>query len=414
MASRVGTSAGAVPNRLLVAGDRRRGVSGWPPPLRPSAFHGLAGDLVTAVRDSTEADPAGVLGSFLVTFGAVAGPDRELWLGSRHRANEYACLVGDSGSGRKGTSLAVTHALFDLAAAGWEAILVPGLGSGEGLVGHLKRNEGSDARALVLETELGRLLRVMGREGSTASATLRNGWDGTALGRFLSRDSVLVTRHHVALLGHITPVELRELLTDVDAANGFGNRFLWFAVRRTNRIALPQSPIELVGHLVEPLRGALEFARRPGRMMFTPAARSRWIQFYAELRPQFGLTGALLGRAEAHVARLATVYALLDCCAQIDEVHLRAGEAVWAYAEASVRYIFGESTGSRDADDVRQVLEAEGGSLTKQELRQETGIRNGARLQRAIDVLVDQGVVQTRIEGGKSTGGRPATHVELR
>jgi hypothetical protein len=37
----------------------------------------------------------------------------------------------------------------------------------------------------------------------------------------------------IALVGHITVERLRRELTRTDAANGFGNRFLWICVRRS-------------------------------------------------------------------------------------------------------------------------------------------------------------------------------------
>lgn len=119
------------------------------------------------------------------------GHGRTLYQGSAQAPNLYVVLVGDSSSGRKGTAGSVVREIFGAAYPGWEAILVPGLGSGEGLIGHINReserakeeDRPPEHRALVMESELGRLLTVMGRDGSTLSTTLRDGWDGAPLGR---------------------------------------------------------------------------------------------------------------------------------------------------------------------------------------------------------------------------------------
>jgi hypothetical protein len=166
-------------------------VDDWPELPAPAAYHGVVGDLVRAVADGTEADPVPLLGTFLAIFGALAGHGRYLYQGSAQSADLYIVLVGETGRGRKGTAFSIGRAVFDAALPDWEKILVPGLGSGEGLIGHLKRNEGTEHRALVLETELGRLLSVMAREGSTLSPTLRD-----ALGRRTARALPRPRRQH--------------------------------------------------------------------------------------------------------------------------------------------------------------------------------------------------------------------------
>ncbi len=67
------------------------------------------------------------------------GHGRTLYQGSAQAPNLYVVLVGDSSTGRKGTAGSVVREIFGAAYPGWEAILVPGLGSGEGLIGHLSR-----------------------------------------------------------------------------------------------------------------------------------------------------------------------------------------------------------------------------------------------------------------------------------
>lgn len=385
----------------------------WPDSPTAPAFHGLAGELVAAVEEHTEADPVAVLGSVLAVFGAVAGSGRSLYQGSPQTPNEYVALVGDTSAGRKGTSLSIVRAMFDAAYPAWTAILVPGLGSGEGLIAHLKRNEGTEQRALVLETELGRLLGVMTRDGSTLSPTLRDAWDGVPIGRFLAREGSVVARHHVGLLAHITRAELRERLTDVDAANGFGNRFLWLAVRRARLVPFPRSPRELIGPLVGSLRRAIDHALEAGELRFTAAAADRWEALYTERaeRRRYGLTGALTARAEAHIARLALLYALLDQADDIDVVHLAAGEAVWDYAERSARHIFGDSTGDPLADYIRGFLRD--GPATREELRQETGQRDATRLGRAIDRLVELGLARVTKAAPSGRAGRRPDVVSL-
>jgi hypothetical protein len=418
------TDLGFVDNREYLAGGppstsaEPSGESNdaWPAPPAEAAFHGVAGDLVGAMADHTEADPVAILGTVLTMFGAVAGHRTGFYLGSHQAANLFIVLVGDSSSGRKGTALSVGRDILRAAWPDWESILVPGLGSGEGLIGHLQRaaqRDEPDHRALVLETEMARLLGVMKREGSILSPTLRDAWDGVPLGRFLAREDSLVPWHHVGCLAHVTPAELRDKLTDVDAANGFGNRFLWLAVRRTRLVPFPVAPAGLIGAHVEALHRAIAEAQTPGELAFTAAAASRWEDLYAELaaRPRYGLAGALTARAEAHIARLALVYALLDRSRAIDVAHLAAAEALWDYADRSARFLFGDSTGDAVADLIRAYL-AEG-PASREDLRQATGVREATRLASAIQLLVGLGLAKVSKGQARGRAGRRPDIVEL-
>jgi len=141
-------------------------------------------------------------------------------------------------------------------------------------------------------------------------------------------------------VGHIAAHELVRLLQATEAANGFLNRFLLFGVRRSK--LLPEGgSIDQVDWepLLDGLRSAIQTARQAGRLGFDQRARSRWWELYPTLtEPRDGLAGAVCARAEAHVVRLALLYALLDQAPQIRLVHLEAALALWEYAAATARW----------------------------------------------------------------------------
>ena len=148
--------------------------------MRPEAFIGLAGEVVDLVGPRTEADPAGLLASFLVGFGAAVGPDpHAIADGARHPARLNLVLVGASSRARKGTSWAVIRKVLAYADPDLTGRrLIAGIASGEGLVAELAaRSEGDDRNVLVIEPEIARLLRATMRSGSL-SALLRQAWDG--------------------------------------------------------------------------------------------------------------------------------------------------------------------------------------------------------------------------------------------
>jgi len=137
------------------------------------------------VAPHTEASPAALLMTWLAVLGTLcAGP--VFYQGSQHATNLFVTLVGETAIGRKGTAIAVVGQLLNEAYPTWVDLVVPGLGSGEGLVGHLKRREQEDPRALLRETEMGRLLVAM--QAGTAnviSPILRDAWDRSPIGRVL-------------------------------------------------------------------------------------------------------------------------------------------------------------------------------------------------------------------------------------
>ena len=86
---------------------------------------------------------------------------------------------------------------------------------------------------MVVEPEFASPLRVSERDGNTLSPVIRQSWDTGRL-RVLTKNSpARSTGAHISIIGHVTKDELLKYLTDTEAGNGFANRFLWVAVRRS-------------------------------------------------------------------------------------------------------------------------------------------------------------------------------------
>jgi hypothetical protein len=435
--------------------ERRRGPE-WPQ-LQDATLYGLAGDIVRAIDPHTEADPVAVLVQFLTAFGNIIGRSAFYSVeATRHGCNLSACLVGKSSKARKGTSWGQVLRLF----AGDEADdwqtgqhwarerTVSGLSTGEGVIwavrdpiikceakrddkkrivkdaeGRVIRDEVevdpgvTDKRLLVQEGEFAQLLKALEREGNTLSPVLRNAWDGAPL-RILTKNApAFATGAHISIVGHITREELLSRLTATEMANGFANRFLWLCVNRSKILPDGGGKVELADP-ARRLRGAVEFALKTTQMRRDDEARSLWHREYERLsegRP--GLAGAICGRAEAQVLRLSCLYALLDCTDTIHEPHLTAALALWDYAAASVRYIWGDALGNPVADAIRQALATSGPSgLSRTELHNLVGNnRRADEIDRALALLAEYSLarVEHRKTSGRpleiwtATGGRP-------
>ena len=139
----------------------------------------------------------------------------------------------------------------------------------------------------------------------------------------------------------------------------------------------------------------------------TAEAKEMWEHVYADLSEGApGLLGAITGRAEAHVIRLALIYALLDSRDQIEGDHLEAALGVWEYADLSAAYIFGDSLGDPIADDVMTALRSAGeAGLSRTDIRDMCGhSRSAGAIDASLRTLLKVKRARTFPE---KTSGRP-------
>ncbi len=340
-------------------------------------------------------------------------------------------FVGDSSKGRKGTSFSHVRRLIGSVDPDWSRnCVVDGLASGEGLIWHVRdpaENEPADVaspargrprktdpgvedkRLCVVEGEFAKVIKIIHREGNTLSPVIRDAWDRGDL-RSLSKNSPgKATGAHISILGHITRDELTRCLAATEASNGFANRFLWVAVRRSK--CLPEGgrlhEVDLAP-LLSRLREAVEHARRcEEKIVRDDEARELWAAVYPDLsvgRP--GILGAVTARAEAQVMRLSVLHALLDRSPRVRRVHVEAALAFWDYSFASARWVFGTSLGDPVADEIHRELAERAEGMSRSEIRDFFGRHERAeRITRALNLLHTLG--KARVDKRADTGGRP-------
>jgi DNA replicative helicase MCM subunit Mcm2 (Cdc46/Mcm family) len=178
----------------------------------------------------------------------------------------------------------------------------------------------------------------------------------------VKHDPNCATDAHISIIGHITHEELTKLLSDTEAANGFGNRFLWVATKRARSLPFGgQLDKELLQPLIDGVQSAIDFGSQCGEIRFDEIAAESWTLLYEELSEgKGGLFGAMTARAEPQILRISTIYALLDKSDKIRIEHLNAAVAVWRYCEASAAYLFGKSVGDSTADRILSALSEAG------------------------------------------------------
>jgi len=407
----------------------------WPK-LSPEAYHGLPSRIVSAIGPHTESDPIALLAQSILAFGSVIGRSAYFRAEADHHfTNLFCVLVGNTSKGRKGTSLGHIRRLFQSIDETWaKERIQSGLSSGEGLIWAVRdeiteqkpiKGQGGivsgyqdvvvdpgvkDKRLLVVESEFASTLRILGRDGNTLSPCIRNAWDSRPLQTIIKNSPGRCLEPFISILGHITAGELTEYLTRTEAGNGFGNRLLFFVIRRSK--CLPDGGRlhkEDLHHVIEEIRTSVEFAQQVGELQRDTEASELWRSVYPSLSEGIpGLTGALTARAEAQTMRLACLYALMDRSSSIKVEHLQAALALWRYSEDSVKFIFGETTGDPAADKLRTGLKKHPDGMTLTEISNEIFLRHKTRTQiaSALKNLSATGFLSSRTE---KTSGRPKT-----
>lgn len=402
-------------------------VNPWPV-LSDQAFYGIAGDIVRAATEESEADPAAVLITTLAWAGATFGDNCYVGVGeTRHPPRLMAAIVGASSRARKGTSANPVERIFKRAEESciWdEGRCIPSLqvkpgplSSGEGLVFAVRDGTPedlgvSDKRLLVVEGELAAALKAMQREGNTLSAIVRLAWDHGNIAPLTKTNPTQATGAHVCVVGHITRHELNKLLLQsADVWNGFANRFIWVCARRQKSVPVPKPmPDAVVIDIAKRLAKTVIHAREMKRVDLAPETEAVWTDVYPRLtEDESGTFGAVIARAEAQVLRIALIFALLDMSAEIRPEQIYAALAVWKYCRESARFIFGQAESNPVAAKILSALKE--GEKTQTELNKLfSGHTSSNQLKSTLADLQAVGRITQRREGGGNGKGKPTIY----
>jgi hypothetical protein len=421
------------------SGSAFDGVGSYPAPIGDQAYFGITGAFVRLVSMHTEADPNFLLISFLVAAGSVLGRGPYIWAGAdRHHTNLFACGVGRTSGGRKGSAWGPVEMFMSGVDNEWVRGVQSGLSSGEGVIWGVhdpvykreniaRKNEPprdeetlidagvADKRLLVRQSEFFGALQVMRRQGNTLSPTLRDAWDRGNLNSMVKTSPTKATDAHISIIANITKEELLRGMLSEEIDNGFANRFLWVCSQRSK--SLPEggrmSQVDF-SELREQFKSAILASRTTGAVVRDEEAADFWGRdnspelgaYHSLTRERHGLLGAATARAAAQVLRLSLVYALLDGSSHIRREHLDAALEAWRYCDDSAKYIFGDALGDPVADEILAALRRNLTGMTRSDIAGLFGRnKSAADLTRALMVLHRAGLARFDREptGGRST-----------
>jgi Protein of unknown function (DUF3987) len=359
----------------------KRADNGFPEPMATNAFDGVAGKIVSLVTEHSELCREAVLVQFLIAIGNMLGREPYLWQEATHHTNDFAAIVGKTSSGAKGGSIRAVKSLLRAIDPDYiTGNCSGGFQSGEAVVeairdeveiikedGDVEVLEGvPDKRLLVIEEEFSRLLKLSARQGSILSDIMRVAYDSDISLRARSKKHpAIASNPHISLIGHITPEELKVCMANADIYNGFANRILWCASKRSGKVPRlrfvnwcnhPEIMAHLRGMLIEFGPSRSESIEAGSQLEWSEAATEAWDEFYYGNESEAETTGGVVARGKAHVLRLSMIYALLARSAEIEPEHIESAQAVWEYCKASARWAFGDNSGNKFADRILSPL----------------------------------------------------------
>ncbi len=385
-----------------------------PPRLAEEAYQGKIGEFLRAVAPHTEATDPAVLAHLLPAIGTLIGPGPTIYAGSPQPPRVNCVVVGETNSGRKGTAANPVEELMNVVDGHfWKTQRVGGLSSGEGLIGYVADEKGEDGevipiekRAYILEEEFCRVLANMKREGNILSHVIRQAFDNGCLSTLTVK-----RRHasgaHISIVAHVTPDELEKRFDGIEAANGFGNRFLWWRVASDKLIPRPRPiPGKVFQDFAPRLRAVMGLKAQQVEM--ETEAEDYWTEQYSNLRQDRpGEAGAITSRGPAIVLRLALIYAIVDDPRKpmIRLDHLRAALAVWRYNCESADMLFDSKTGDKLGDRLYHLIRSSG-SMSLKEFHRHLSNEQKRSLEPTLRMMEQMKIIRSETI---PTKGRPKT-----
>jgi hypothetical protein len=408
----------------------------FPQPMHEDAFYGIAGKCINLMAQHCESSRESLLLQFLVIAGNIIGRSVYVYAGGAFLfPNEYVVCVGSTSRGRKGTAWRMNEHLAAIVAPDWyNSCSVSEVQSGEGLV-HRVRDEVkgfpkkdrrrkkddeppeeiildagiSDKRLLSIEQEFSLILKMAQRQGNSLTEIYRKAWDSPQKLRTTNKNSPLeASEPHISFIGHTNKEELLETLNEVDLSNGYANRILWCAAKRTQ--LMPNAEYldwnrypEILDELKAVFKQYLPNTGEPTRFYRSEAAQQLWTQLYFKLNNEkntFGFIDGVLVRDTSHLLKLALIYAVLDQSETIEVAHFNAALAICDFCQASVRWLFSERTGDRLANTILFALIRAPNGMTKKEISDNVCYRNTpiAKIEKALETLAKNRLARMTLE----------------
>jgi len=387
--------------------------SAWPPMLAEmrDALH---------LRVPTP-DPM-IMGSLLALTSHIVGRRASTTVFGRHVPAMYCMNVADTNIGKSAILDYMSQELFVklnpmLKFTGTPITTYGFFGSAEGVGAAYK--DVTDSRVLQMADEYStQLMKARSEGGGPVVQAILSLWQGSSQGSIAKGGGWDLTGKHLSIAAATTKVYLHTYMRKEDVMGGYANRFCyWLGFRHQARkvyITMDPDPRvvqDFCDTLVQMSRDMLGPHGPVPTRIINPTAEARdlavqWMEgFERELTGMEDQTQVLVcNRIPSHIARIATLFALLDMNSQITATQMRRAIQVGEYLKKTAWYLFGDygmSGPTAAASWIVSRIEAGGGRINKREMQQRIPVRHREDFSKAISDLQRQGVLLEEAVGKK-------------
>ena len=372
----------------------------WPDDVAPEHFYGVLGRITNKLCQYSEADPHALYMTLATSLPLFLGLHPNVPSPYNATTRFYSLVVGRAGVGRKGTSwkLVEQQVLKPLALMlgveqELEEALCSNISSGEGIP-YRFRDPDAPRNQLFYCEEFSSVFTSMSREGSKTSDYIKTGYDGGTLHVPNSTNPITAHNCHFAIIGHITPKQLRDSTKTIYSSNGFLRRWSFIASRKAQQFD-GYLPTGLIDMELEDLAECVTAAKRCQRVLMDDEAMELMSGYKRQYEPKNdSFMAEVKSEATTPMLRLALILAMLDRKNHpkvlqgivdighatpdglrndeelIKAVHLKAAHAWTVRSHETIQMVYGDREFSRNARKLLDVLEqSEKGELTQTEVQ---------------------------------------------
>ncbi|MGS2646064.1 DUF3987 domain-containing protein [Streptosporangium sp. G12] len=380
-------------------------------------FNGPFGKMVEEIDKYTEGSKVGVLVTFIGAFSAAVGGLPGVGTGKGSMPLSFwPVLVGPTGVGRKGTATGIAMKVVESGLGSFFQnnvsynLPATGLGFANELAERAIR--GVSAPMLFISEEMDEFIANAKRD-TKIGGYLRKAWDGSTIGHRTSQVDLQIHKPHVAIVGHVQPMNWGAISGSRDATGGTYNRFfpVWVIQSKKLPVFSSANPDKVIERLGNRFRSMVNFAQEVTDLSVPKDVAKVFEAKHREICDAMTNGNEALGqyteRAMAYMIRLAGLYALADKRTEITVADFDAALALVTYMVETVTYTLPETSASGDDIPARIlafIQEAGPEGVTSTEVARKFQKVRAAEI-RAITDACDS-VFTSKL---RSEGGRPAT-----
>ena len=358
------------------------------PPSTPKEYNedhevydGLLGEIAKKITPTQEADIMGIFAHLLVYGGYVMGRKPHINMSStdleiKMYANQFIMLVGNSSSGRKGSSKNTVASFFNMIDSSIKDEVYSNFGSGQGLVKKLSRPTDEEdprflweyPRALLIEEEFENTLGIKNTTGNNLGFILQKAYDLAPIDRIIVTETdIRADDYWFSFMAHVTPQQLMSIFDTKSKSNqgdinrGFFNRFIYLMTRKARHIVEP-STINWNSNnrdLIRAFKAQVAWGKEVEQVQLSEEAKFQYSKFKEYVNPiradySYKETDIdiMLARFDKHCLSIALIFYLYDERRhdQIQEQHIQQAIHLLGQVSDNIHYLFKTTTGSKETD----------------------------------------------------------------